>query len=178
MTLSRVLGLDKQLIPVLWATGTTESVCPLTPEAYLPSGHIHTDVTSCTLSTCHVFSQATVSYSFGKTVVLFLEEHSRKKSLTPINKYFSRCCQIPTPSSLERILCSVLYETSEDEGDREGHPGDCHPRWSAAQTYLVHSVSWLHVYKQVLSSCRYVCPGCAGSKRAKCVHFPPTSFTG
>ncbi|XP_074195856.1 ATP-binding cassette sub-family A member 13-like [Rhinolophus sinicus] len=57
--------------------------------------------------------------------------------------------EIPTPSSLERILCSVLYETSEDEGDREGHPGDCHPRWSAAQTYLVQAVSWLHVYKQV-----------------------------
>ncbi|KAF6301418.1 ATP binding cassette subfamily A member 13 [Rhinolophus ferrumequinum] len=57
--------------------------------------------------------------------------------------------EIPTPSSLERILCSAFYETSEDEGDREGHPGDCHPRWSAAQTYLVHAVSWLHVYKQV-----------------------------
>lgn len=119
-----------------------------------------------------------VSFSFGKIVVLFLEEHSRKKSLTPINKCFSLCCQIPTPSSLERILCSVLYETSEDEGDREGLPGDCHPRWSAAQTYLVHAVSWLHVYKQVLSSCRCVCPGCASLKCVKCVHFPPTSFTG
>lgn len=118
----------------------------LTPEA--PSlRHIHTDITSCTWSTCHVFSRGNVSFSFGKIVILFLEEeHSRKKSFT--SKYFSRC-QIPTPRTLEHMLCSVLSQTSEDEGDGEGRPGDCHPRWSAAQAYLVRAVSWLHVYKQV-----------------------------
>ncbi|XP_025778776.1 ATP-binding cassette sub-family A member 13 [Puma concolor] len=57
--------------------------------------------------------------------------------------------EIPTDGTLERMVCSVLSRTSEDEAGQEGHPGDCHPRWSAATDYLVHAVSWLQVYKQV-----------------------------
>nr|KAF6468829.1 ATP binding cassette subfamily A member 13 [Molossus molossus] len=57
---------------------------------------------------------------------------------------------IPTDSSLEQMVCSVLSQTSEDEADREGHPGDGHARWSAASTYLVHAVSWPRVCRQVL----------------------------
>lgn len=49
------------------------------------------------------------------------------------------------------MVCSVLSQTSEDEADQVGHPGDCRPRWSAATAYLVHAVSWLQVYKQVPS---------------------------
>lgn len=52
------------------------------------------------------------------------------------------------------MVCSVLSQTSEDEADQVGHPGDCHPRWSAATAYLVHAVSWLQVYKQVPSRSR------------------------
>ena len=74
------------------------------------------------------------------------KEYSGKKRTC---KCISYCCQIPTDGTLERMVCSVLSRTSEDEAGQEGHPGDCHPRWSAATDYLVHAVSWLQVYKQV-----------------------------
>ncbi|XP_054582575.1 ATP-binding cassette sub-family A member 13 [Eptesicus fuscus] len=67
-----------------------------------------------------------------------------------ILNYSADLKEIPTDSSLERMVCSALSRASEDEADGEGHPGDCHARWSAAKTYLVHAVSRLQVYKQVL----------------------------
>uniref|UniRef100_G3SKM3 ATP binding cassette subfamily A member 13 n=1 Tax=Gorilla gorilla gorilla TaxID=9595 RepID=G3SKM3_GORGO len=57
--------------------------------------------------------------------------------------------EIPTDSSLEKMVCSVLSSTSEDEAEKWGHVGDCHPKWSEAKNYLVHAVSWLRVYQQV-----------------------------
>uniref|UniRef100_A0A673SY29 ATP binding cassette subfamily A member 13 n=1 Tax=Suricata suricatta TaxID=37032 RepID=A0A673SY29_SURSU len=57
--------------------------------------------------------------------------------------------EIPTDGTLKQMVCSILSQTSEDEAGRDAHPGDCHPRWSAATDYLVHSVSWPQVYKQV-----------------------------
>uniref|UniRef100_A0A667GF24 ABC transporter domain-containing protein n=1 Tax=Lynx canadensis TaxID=61383 RepID=A0A667GF24_LYNCA len=66
-----------------------------------------------------------------------------------ILNYSAELQEIPTDGTLERMVCSVLSRTSEDEAGQEGHPGDCHPRWSAATDYLVHAVSWLQVYKQV-----------------------------
>uniref|UniRef100_A0A452QTV9 ABC transporter domain-containing protein n=1 Tax=Ursus americanus TaxID=9643 RepID=A0A452QTV9_URSAM len=68
-----------------------------------------------------------------------------------ILNYSAELQEIPTEGALERMVCSVLSQTSEDEADQVGHPGDCHPRWSAATAYLVHAVSWLQVYKQVPS---------------------------
>ncbi|XP_008589199.1 PREDICTED: ATP-binding cassette sub-family A member 13, partial [Galeopterus variegatus] len=66
-----------------------------------------------------------------------------------ILNYSAELKEIPTESSLERMVCSVLSSTSEDEAEREGHHGDCHPKWSEAKNYLVHEVSWLRIYKQV-----------------------------
>ncbi|XP_045876226.1 ATP-binding cassette sub-family A member 13 [Meles meles] len=57
--------------------------------------------------------------------------------------------EIPTEAALERMVCSVLSRTSEDEAVPEGHPADCSPRWSEATDYLVHAVSWLQASKQV-----------------------------
>ncbi|KAK2498527.1 hypothetical protein MC885_007046, partial [Smutsia gigantea] len=66
-----------------------------------------------------------------------------------ILNYPAELQEIPTDSLLDRMVCSVLSSTSEDEADRDGHHGDCHPRWSAARHYLVRAVSWLQVYRQV-----------------------------
>ncbi|XP_001496596.3 ATP-binding cassette sub-family A member 13 [Equus caballus] len=66
-----------------------------------------------------------------------------------ILNYSAELQEIPTDGSLEWMVCSVLSHTSEDEADREGHPGHCHPRWSAAKNYLIRAVSWLQLYKQV-----------------------------
>ncbi|XP_011513448.1 ATP-binding cassette sub-family A member 13 isoform X22 [Homo sapiens] len=57
--------------------------------------------------------------------------------------------EIPTDTSLEKMVCSVLSSTSEDEAEKWGHVGGCHPKWSEAKNYLVHAVSWLRVYQQV-----------------------------
>ncbi|KAF0873265.1 ABCAD protein, partial [Crocuta crocuta] len=66
-----------------------------------------------------------------------------------ILNYSAELHEIPTDGTLERMVCSVLSRTSEDEAGKEAHPGDCHPCWSAATDYLVHAVSWPQVYKQV-----------------------------
>ncbi|XP_073095223.1 ATP-binding cassette sub-family A member 13 [Manis javanica] len=68
-----------------------------------------------------------------------------------ILSYPAELQEIPTDSLLNRMVCTVLSGTSEDEADRDGHHGDCHPRWSAARHYLVHAVSWLQVYRQVFA---------------------------
>lgn len=75
------------------------------------------------------------------------------------------------------MVCSALSRASEDEADGEGHPGDCHTRWSAAKTYLVHVVSWLQVYKQVL--CPSERPCVPARVQARHLHpTPPTSSSG
>ncbi|XP_074235807.1 ATP-binding cassette sub-family A member 13 isoform X1 [Saimiri boliviensis] len=66
-----------------------------------------------------------------------------------ILNYSAELKEIPTDSSLEKMVCSVLSSTLEDEAERWGHIGDCHPKWSEAKNYLVHAVSWLRVYQQV-----------------------------
>ncbi|XP_064229419.1 ATP-binding cassette sub-family A member 13-like [Aotus nancymaae] len=60
-----------------------------------------------------------------------------------ILNYSAELKEIPTDSSLEKMVCSVLSSTLEDEAERWGHTGDCHPKWSEAKNYLVHAVSWL-----------------------------------
>ncbi|EPQ18070.1 ATP-binding cassette sub-family A member 13 [Myotis brandtii] len=67
-----------------------------------------------------------------------------------ILNYSAELDEIPTDRWLERMVCSALSRASKDKADGEGLPGDCHASWSAAKTYLVHAVSWLQVYKQVL----------------------------
>uniref|UniRef100_A0A8C7BTF0 ABC transporter domain-containing protein n=1 Tax=Neovison vison TaxID=452646 RepID=A0A8C7BTF0_NEOVI len=59
--------------------------------------------------------------------------------------------EIPTEAALERMVCSILSRTSEDEAVLEGHPADCLPRWSEATDYLVHAVNWLQASEQVPS---------------------------
>nr|XP_035109261.2 ATP-binding cassette sub-family A member 13 isoform X1 [Callithrix jacchus] len=66
-----------------------------------------------------------------------------------ILNYSAQLKEIPIDSSLEKMVCSVLSSTLEDEAERWGHTGDCHPKWSEAKNYLVHAVSWLRVFQQV-----------------------------
>ncbi|KAL4696272.1 hypothetical protein H8957_001522 [Semnopithecus entellus] len=66
-----------------------------------------------------------------------------------ILNYSAELKEIPTDSSLEKMVCSALSSTSEDEAEKRGHVADCHPKWSEAKNYLVHAVSWLRVYQQV-----------------------------
>ncbi|XP_045421289.1 ATP-binding cassette sub-family A member 13-like isoform X2 [Lemur catta] len=68
-----------------------------------------------------------------------------------ILNYSAGLKEFPTDSSLGRMVCSVLSSTLEDDAEREGHRGDCHPNWSEAKNYLVHAVSWPQVYKQVFN---------------------------
>uniref|UniRef100_G3TCM3 ABC transporter domain-containing protein n=1 Tax=Loxodonta africana TaxID=9785 RepID=G3TCM3_LOXAF len=75
----------------------------------------------------------------------FDELHSER-----ILNYSAELKEIPTDRLLEWMVCSALFSTSEDETGGEGHPGDCDSKWSEAKDYLVHAVSWLQVYKQVL----------------------------
>ncbi|KAM7326038.1 hypothetical protein ACRRTK_014516 [Alexandromys fortis] len=57
--------------------------------------------------------------------------------------------EIPTHSFLERMICSILSNTSEDEAESKGYQADCHPKWSAVKNYIIHAVSWLKLYGQV-----------------------------
>ncbi|XP_074139691.1 LOW QUALITY PROTEIN: ATP-binding cassette sub-family A member 13 [Sminthopsis crassicaudata] len=58
--------------------------------------------------------------------------------------------EIPTDSSLEQFICSALFNTSEVEADNNYNHGNCNIYWSEAKDYLVHSVSKLQIYKQVI----------------------------
>lgn len=115
------------------------------------------------------------NFYYGKIVVLFLEEEGSRKGALPLND-FSYSCQIPTDSSLEKMVCSALSSTSEDEAEKWGYVGDCHPKWSEAKNYLVHAVSWLRVYQQVLSPvymfcskvCQFECPNPFSSPTLPC----------
>uniref|UniRef100_A0A4X2L2C1 ATP binding cassette subfamily A member 13 n=1 Tax=Vombatus ursinus TaxID=29139 RepID=A0A4X2L2C1_VOMUR len=64
--------------------------------------------------------------------------------------YTGELNEIPTDSSLEQFVCSALSSTSEGEVDNNYNHGNCNIQWSEAKDYLVHSVSWLQIYKQVI----------------------------
>ncbi|XP_045142225.1 ATP-binding cassette sub-family A member 13 [Echinops telfairi] len=66
-----------------------------------------------------------------------------------ILNYSAKLKEISVNKSLERTMCLVLSSTSEDDTGREHHPRECHPRWSEAQDYLVHAISWPRVCQQV-----------------------------
>ncbi|XP_008050014.1 ATP-binding cassette sub-family A member 13, partial [Carlito syrichta] len=68
-----------------------------------------------------------------------------------ILNYSAELKGIPTDSSLDGMVCSVLSNTSEDKAENEGHHGDCHPKWSEVKNYLVHEISWLQVYQQMFN---------------------------
>ncbi|XP_049997183.1 ATP-binding cassette sub-family A member 13 isoform X2 [Alexandromys fortis] len=63
--------------------------------------------------------------------------------------YSAELKEIPTHSFLERMICSILSNTSEDEAESKGYQADCHPKWSAVKNYIIHAVSWLKLYGQV-----------------------------
>lgn len=48
------------------------------------------------------------------------------------------------------MICSILSNTSEDEAESKGYQADCHPKWSAVKNYIIHAVSGLKLYGQVL----------------------------
>lgn len=81
-------------------------------------------------------------------VIILKEKHYRKNYFT--STYFSCYFQIPTHSFLERMICSILSNTSEDEAESKGYRADCHPKWSGVKNYILHAVSWLKLYGQVL----------------------------
>ncbi|GAB1295812.1 ATP-binding cassette sub-family A member 13 [Apodemus speciosus] len=66
-----------------------------------------------------------------------------------ILNYSAKLEEIPTHSFLEKMVCSILSNTSEDEAESKDHKTDCHPKWSAVKNYVVHAVSWLKLYGQV-----------------------------
>ncbi|KAM4874915.1 ATP-binding cassette sub-family A member 13 [Thomomys bottae] len=70
-----------------------------------------------------------------------------------ILNYSAELKEIPKDGFLERMMCSVLSSTSEDEAKTKGHGGDCQPKWSEAKNYLVHAVSWLQLYREVFDQC-------------------------
>ncbi|XP_057628469.1 ATP-binding cassette sub-family A member 13 [Chionomys nivalis] len=63
--------------------------------------------------------------------------------------YSAELKEIPTHSFLERMICSILSNTSEDEAESKGYQADCHPKWSAVKNYIIHAVSWPKLYGQV-----------------------------
>ncbi|XP_068940595.1 ATP-binding cassette sub-family A member 13 [Petaurus breviceps papuanus] len=63
--------------------------------------------------------------------------------------YTGELNEIPTDSSLEQFICSALYNTSEVEVDNNYNHGNCNIQWSEVKDYLVHSVNWLQIYKQL-----------------------------
>ncbi|XP_041525646.1 ATP-binding cassette sub-family A member 13 isoform X2 [Microtus oregoni] len=63
--------------------------------------------------------------------------------------YSAELKEIPTHSFLERMICSILSNTSEDEAESKGYQADCHPKWSAVKNYTIHAVSWLKLYGQL-----------------------------
>ncbi|XP_076402078.1 ATP-binding cassette sub-family A member 13 isoform X1 [Peromyscus maniculatus bairdii] len=66
-----------------------------------------------------------------------------------ILNYSADLKEIPTHSFLERMICSILSNTSEDEAESKGYRADCHPKWSGVKNYILHAVSWLKLYGQV-----------------------------
>ncbi|XP_042540867.1 ATP-binding cassette sub-family A member 13 [Dipodomys spectabilis] len=66
-----------------------------------------------------------------------------------ILNYSSELKEIPTYGFLERVVCSALSSTSEDEAETKGHGGDCQPEWLEAKNYLIHAISWLQLFKEV-----------------------------
>ncbi|XP_060221645.1 ATP-binding cassette sub-family A member 13 isoform X2 [Meriones unguiculatus] len=69
--------------------------------------------------------------------------------LEHILNYSAELKEIPTHSFLERMVCSILSNTSADEAESQGYRADCHPKWSAVKNYIIHAVSWLKLYGQV-----------------------------
>ncbi|XP_048195508.1 ATP-binding cassette sub-family A member 13 isoform X1 [Perognathus longimembris pacificus] len=66
-----------------------------------------------------------------------------------ILNYSAELREIPTDGFLERMVCSALFSTSEDEAETKGYGGDCQLKWSETKNYLIHAVSWLQVYREV-----------------------------
>nr|XP_038948786.1 ATP-binding cassette sub-family A member 13 [Rattus norvegicus] len=66
-----------------------------------------------------------------------------------ILNYSAKREEIPTHSFLERMVCSILSNTSEDEAQSRSYQADCHPKWSAVKNYIIHAVSWPKLYGQV-----------------------------
>ncbi|XP_043857076.1 ATP-binding cassette sub-family A member 13 [Dromiciops gliroides] len=64
--------------------------------------------------------------------------------------YTGELNEILTDSSLEQFVCSALSNTSEVEVGNNYNHGNCNTQWSEAKDYLVHSVSWLQIYKEVI----------------------------
>ncbi|XP_074055133.1 ATP-binding cassette sub-family A member 13 [Macrotis lagotis] len=64
--------------------------------------------------------------------------------------YTGELNEIPTDSSLEQFICAALFNTSEVEDDNNYNLGNCSIQWSEAKDYLIHSVSWLQIYKQMI----------------------------
>ncbi|KAL1791442.1 ATP-binding cassette sub-family A member 13 [Sigmodon hispidus] len=66
-----------------------------------------------------------------------------------ILNYSAELKEIPTHSFLERMICSILSNTSDDEAESKGCRADCHPQWSGVKNYIIHAVSWMKLYRQV-----------------------------
>ncbi|XP_064909492.1 ATP-binding cassette sub-family A member 13 [Columba livia] len=64
--------------------------------------------------------------------------------------YTAQLTKIPTGETLEQFVCSALSSVPGDEGNKENDEGGCNSAWHEVKMYLVHTVSKLRLYAQVL----------------------------
>ncbi|XP_051020674.1 ATP-binding cassette sub-family A member 13 [Acomys russatus] len=74
-----------------------------------------------------------------------------------ILNYSAELKEIPTHSILEKMVCSILSNTSEGDAENKGYRADCHPKWSAVKNYIIQEVSWLKIYGQVFDQWQQGC---------------------
>uniref|UniRef100_A0A8B9CUN1 ATP binding cassette subfamily A member 13 n=1 Tax=Anser brachyrhynchus TaxID=132585 RepID=A0A8B9CUN1_9AVES len=64
--------------------------------------------------------------------------------------YTAQLTKIPTGETLDQFVCSALSSVPGDEANKENNEESCISTWHEAKLYLVHSVSKLKLYAQVL----------------------------
>ncbi|KAM7122042.1 ATP-binding cassette sub-family A member 13 [Ciconia maguari] len=64
--------------------------------------------------------------------------------------YTAQLTEIPTGETLEQFVCSALSSVPENEANKENNEEGCISAWHEAKLYLVHAVSKLRLYAQVL----------------------------
>nr|XP_038031058.1 ATP-binding cassette sub-family A member 13 [Anas platyrhynchos] len=64
--------------------------------------------------------------------------------------YTAQLTKIPTGETLDQFVCSALSSVPGDEADKENNEERCISTWHETKLYLVHSVSKLKLYAQVL----------------------------
>uniref|UniRef100_A0A8V0X811 ATP binding cassette subfamily A member 13 n=1 Tax=Gallus gallus TaxID=9031 RepID=A0A8V0X811_CHICK len=64
--------------------------------------------------------------------------------------YTAQFTKIPTGETLEQFVCSALSSVPGDEANKENNEESCISTWQEAKLYLIHAVSKLRLYAQVV----------------------------